>query len=83
MRLTDQTAGGTDWGRYDDGAYLALGDLKGTNGNQNYPIPADTNPTGYTSVVIWVRPVQRGVRIGPGQAVTRTASRRVGEFFDG
>ncbi len=53
MRLTDQTAGGTDWGRYDDGAYLALGDLKGTNGNQNYPIPADTNPTGYTSVVIW------------------------------
>jgi hypothetical protein len=50
--LTDQTAGG-QWGKYDDGRYLALGKLKATGGNQNYAIPADANLAGLTSVVIW------------------------------
>ncbi|MFC7597363.1 DM13 domain-containing protein [Terrabacter sp. GCM10028922] len=51
--LTDQPAGGDDWRRYDDGRYVALGDLKGTDGNQNYVIPADADLGGLTSVVIW------------------------------
>ena len=51
--LTDQPAGGDDWHRYDDGRYVPLGDLKGTDGNQNYAIPADTDLGGLTSVVIW------------------------------
>ena len=50
--LTDQPAG-AEWSQYDDGRYVNLGDLKGTDGNQNYPIPADTDLTGLTSVVIW------------------------------
>jgi len=51
--ITDQQAGGDDWGKYDDGRYLELGDLKGTDGNQNYPIPADADLAVLTSVVIW------------------------------
>ena len=51
--LTDQPAGGDDWHRYDDGRYVALGDLKGTDGNQNYVIPAGADLGGLTSVVIW------------------------------
>ncbi|HEY0639582.1 MAG TPA: DM13 domain-containing protein [Pseudonocardiaceae bacterium] len=50
--LTDQPAGGgTDI--YDDGRYVELGDLKATNGNQNYPVPAGIDLTGLRSVVIW------------------------------
>ena len=51
--VTDQQAGGDDWGKYDDGRYLELGSLKGTDGNQNYAIPADADLAGLSSVVIW------------------------------
>jgi hypothetical protein len=51
--MTDQQAGGDDWGKYDDGRYLELGGLKGTDGNQNYPIPADAELAGLMSVIIW------------------------------
>jgi hypothetical protein len=51
--LTDKAAGGDDWGKYDDGVHLSLGELKATDGNQNYPIPADVNLDAFTSVVIW------------------------------
>ncbi len=51
--VTDQQAGGDDWGKYDDGRYLALGNLKGTDGNQNYAIPAEADLSGLSSVVIW------------------------------
>lgn len=51
--LTDQPAGASDWGVYDDGRFLELGELKGTDGNQNYLIPADADISGLTSVVIW------------------------------
>jgi Electron transfer DM13 len=51
--ITDQQAGGDDWGKYDDGRYLELGDLKATDGNQNYEIPADADLAGLSSVVIW------------------------------
>jgi hypothetical protein len=51
--ITDQEAGGDDWGKYDDGRYLELGSLKGTDGNQNYAIPAGADLAGLTSVIIW------------------------------
>ncbi|WP_353507799.1 DM13 domain-containing protein, partial [Intrasporangium sp.] len=51
--LTDQPAGRRDWGRYDDGRYVRLGPLKGTNGNQNYRLPDGVDLHGLTSVVIW------------------------------
>jgi hypothetical protein len=50
--MTDQPSGG-DWGSYDDGDYLRLGELKATHGNQNYEIPAGADLAGFTSVVIW------------------------------
>jgi hypothetical protein len=51
--VTDQQAGGDDWGKYDDGRYVELGTLKGTDGNQNYAVPAEADLAGLTSVVIW------------------------------
>jgi len=50
--LSDRTAGGS-WFKYDDGDYLKLGELKATNGNQNYEIPADADLTIFKSAVIW------------------------------
>ena len=52
MWLSDQPSGG-EWGSYDDGRYVALGELKATHGNQNYEIPADADLSGLQSVVIW------------------------------
>jgi hypothetical protein len=49
--VTDQPSGG-DWGSYDDGRYVRLGELK-ANGNQNYEIPAKADLAGLTSIVIW------------------------------
>jgi hypothetical protein len=50
--LSDQPAGASDHA-VDKGRYLKLGKLKGTRGNQNYPIPARTALGGFKSVVIW------------------------------
>lgn len=50
--LSDQPSGGA-WGSYDDGRHVALGDLKATDGNQNYEIPADVDLDGLSTVVIW------------------------------
>jgi hypothetical protein len=50
--LTDRPSGG-DWGSYDDGRYVGLGELKATGGNQNYPIPAGADVGWARSVVIW------------------------------
>jgi hypothetical protein len=50
--LTDQPAGG-DWHRYDDGLHVTLGDLKGTDGNQNYAIPEGVDLSRLRSVAIW------------------------------
>lgn len=36
-----------------DGGFLRLGKLKGNVGNQNYPVPPDSNISEYGSVVIW------------------------------
>jgi hypothetical protein len=51
--LTDRPAGSADWGSYDDGRSIALGELKATDGNQNYAIAGDVDLAGLTSVVIW------------------------------
>ena len=37
-----------------DGA-VSLGDLKGNKGNQNYPVPADVDPTQHGGVLVWCR----------------------------
>lgn len=50
--LSDRPSGG-EWGSYDDGRHLALGELKATHGNQNYEIPGDADLRGMRSVVIW------------------------------
>lgn len=50
--LTDRPSGG-GWGSYDDGAYVRLGELKATHGNQNYEIPPDADLDGIRSVVVW------------------------------
>ncbi len=50
--LSDGKAGG-DLSSYDDGRYLALGELKATEGNHNYPIPANARLDGLRSAVIW------------------------------
>ena len=49
--LSQNPADGED-GLFDDD-YLDLGALKGNVGDQNYVIPAEIDPTGFTSVVIW------------------------------
>jgi hypothetical protein len=50
--LSDAAAGG-DWHSYDDGRYVPLGEIKATEGNHNYAIPADADLTGLQSAVIW------------------------------
>ena len=50
--LTDRPSGG-EWGSYDDGRYVRLGELKANRGNQNYEIPAGARLEGLTSVVVW------------------------------
>ena len=39
----------------DKGSYVQLEALKGNKGSQNYTLPADLDPSGYKSVVIWCR----------------------------
>ncbi|TDC21121.1 electron transporter, partial [Streptomyces sp. 8K308] len=53
--LTDAPVieGRDGWHVFDDGAYVSLGDLKGNQGDQNYPLPADLDLDTYTSVSIW------------------------------
>ena len=50
--LSEAAAGG-DWNSYDDGRFVALGEIKATDGNHNYAIPADADLTGLQSAVIW------------------------------
>ncbi|GAB3444621.1 DM13 domain-containing protein [Actinophytocola sediminis] len=50
--LSDATAGG-ELGKYDDGRFVALGEIKATEGSHNYDIPADADLDGLRSVVIW------------------------------
>ena len=49
--LSQNPADGDD-GSFDDD-YIDLGELKGNIGDQNYVVPAEIDPLGYTSVVVW------------------------------
>ncbi|UUU26961.1 DM13 domain-containing protein [Streptomyces sp. DSM 40750] len=49
-QVLEGTAG---WHVFDDGEYVSLGKLKGNKGSQNYTVPADVDPSRYTSVSIW------------------------------
>jgi hypothetical protein len=49
--LSQNPADGED-GLFDDD-YIDLGELKGNIGDQNYVIPAEVDPLGYASVVVW------------------------------
>jgi Electron transfer DM13 len=49
--LSQNPADGED-GLFDDD-YVDLGELKGNIGDQNYVIPAEIDPLGFTSVVVW------------------------------
>ncbi|WP_410612668.1 DM13 domain-containing protein [Amycolatopsis sp. lyj-109] len=53
--LTDAPVkpGKDGWAVFDDGKHLDAGSLKGNRGNQNYPLPAGTDLSAYTSVSIW------------------------------
>ena len=53
--LTDAPVltGSAGWKVFDDGRYVDLGDLKGNIGSSNYPIPADVDLAGLSSVSIW------------------------------
>ncbi|MET9029308.1 DM13 domain-containing protein [Nocardia sp. NPDC004168] len=53
--LTDAPVreGRDGWFVFDDGSHTDLGRLKGNQGNQNYPIPADADLARLTSVAIW------------------------------
>ena len=59
--ITDQPSGG-EWGSYDDGRYVRLGELKANNGNQNYEIPAEADLVGLDLGGHLVRPLQRRLR---------------------
>ncbi|MPZ80759.1 MAG: hypothetical protein GEV28_10315 [Actinophytocola sp.] len=50
--ISEATAGG-DWHAYDDGRLVPLGEIKATEGNHNYAIPADADLAGLNSAVIW------------------------------
>ncbi|SDW37272.1 Electron transfer DM13 [Arthrobacter sp. yr096] len=50
--LSSLEAGG-DWFKYRSGRYVDLGAVKATHGNHNYVIPAGTDLSGLTSVVLW------------------------------
>ncbi|MGQ4601510.1 DM13 domain-containing protein [Nocardia sp. R6R-6] len=53
--LTDAPVreGRDGWFVFDDGVHTDLGKLRGNRGNQNYPLPADTDLARLTSVAIW------------------------------
>lgn len=53
--LTDAPVkeGKAGWHLFDDGEYVDLGKLKGNKGSQNYVVPADVDPSRYSSVSVW------------------------------
>ena len=87
--VTDQPSGG-EWGSYDDGRYVRLGELKATHGNQNYEIPDDVDLAGLRSVVIWcdrfnvafgTAPVRLGLRTNSSSSSHR--ARDAGDWQPG
>ncbi|WP_426996175.1 DM13 domain-containing protein [Pseudarthrobacter sp. N5] len=50
--LSGLEAGG-DWFKYRSGNYMDLGAIKATHGNQNYVVPAGTDLSHLSTVVLW------------------------------
>ncbi|MGH2677472.1 MAG: DM13 domain-containing protein [Actinomycetota bacterium] len=59
-----EPAGSDDWYGYDRD-FVALGELKGNVGNQNYAIPANVDLDRYSTAVVWYR----GFEVGFAAAV--------------
>jgi Electron transfer DM13 len=55
--LTDAPVieGRDGWSVFDDGAWVDLGELKGNQGDANYPIPPEADIDDLTSVSVWCR----------------------------
>jgi hypothetical protein len=62
--LTDQPVS-DDWGVWDDGRYVDLGDLKGNVGDSNYRIPDDADLAAFRTVVVWCRRFTVGFGVAP------------------
>jgi len=56
------------WFVFDDGAYERLGELKATQGNQNYELPEGLNLDQFSSVSIWCS--RFAVSFGAAELVT-------------
>jgi hypothetical protein len=54
-----EPTGPDDWYGYDRN-FVALGDLKGNVGNQNYAIPANVDLDRYSTAVVWCRRFEVG-----------------------
>ena len=50
---TPVQAGAAGWTVFDDGRHVDLGEVKSNIGSSNYPIPADVDLAGLSSVSIW------------------------------
>jgi hypothetical protein len=55
----------TTSGDVNDGGYLDLGAIKGNQGAQNYPVPANTDLSQYKSVVIYCQPFHVVFSVAP------------------
>jgi hypothetical protein len=53
---------------WDQGEFVDLGSLKGNVGDQNYLLPAGTDPARYRSAVIWCRRFKVGFAVAPLEA---------------
>jgi hypothetical protein len=62
--LTDQPVS-DDWGVWDDGEYVDLGELKGNVGDSNYRLPDDVDLSAFRTVVIWCRRFTVGFAVAP------------------
>jgi hypothetical protein len=62
--LTDQPLS-EDWGVWEDGRYVDLGELKGNLGDSNYRIPDDLDISGFRTAVIWCRRFTVGFGVAP------------------
>lgn len=53
--LTDQPVAPKEWHNFDDGKWVEIGRLKGTQGTLVYDLPKEVNPADYQSVTIWCK----------------------------
>ncbi len=59
-----------EWGAYDDGEFVNIGELRGNVGSQNYSIPGNVDLSKFRSVVIWCRRFNVAFGAAPITSVT-------------